>query len=182
MLNKFKILGLVTLFFGMSTGLLAQGMKGGSPQMQMNQNTGQKVTDAEIDKIIAVSLEMREDNQKAQQEMMKIIQDNGLNVQKFTQIQQAEANPKVENKASEADMQKYQKSSQEIQKLQMEMQQKAAKKLEEQGLSMQRYQQIMMKMQSSPELQQKMQQEMMKAQGGMQASPNSAPKKEMKKK
>lgn len=117
----------------------------------------QDISDADMELFASAFQEVQSVNQQVQNEMVGAIQEEGLDIQQFNQIQQATQAGGEETDISEEDMKKYQKSIEAIQKVQQEAQAKMQKAVEESGLDMQKYQQIMRAVQEDPEIQAKLQ-------------------------
>lgn len=131
---------------------------------QAQQNAGQfqpgqqggEVSDEDLQQFVAVSQQMQIINQKAQQNMIQALQDEGLEAQRYTEIQQSQQDPNQEANASDEEMVQFEAATQELQKIQIDAQQQMQEMLKAEGLTQNRYQQISMSLQSDPELQQKM--------------------------
>lgn len=129
--------------------------QGQMPMQQQGQNID--VSDEDLKKFAEIIQEVQVINQSSQQDMMKAVQDEGLDVQKFTQIQQAQQNPNKEANASDKEMKQFQSSMEQIQKIQTDSRAEIESKIEERGMSIEEYQKILSAIQQSPELQQKFQ-------------------------
>lgn len=147
-----------------------------SPQSQGQMPQGQatetpNISDEELKQFAAIAQELQVINQASQQEMMAAIEAEGMKVDRFTQIQQAQQNPSQESDATAEEMKTFDSASQKLQAVQMDAQEKMTQKLEEAGLSQEWYQQTAMAIQSNQELMmrfQQLQQGGAPAQGGMQ--------------
>jgi hypothetical protein len=117
----------------------------------------EEVTNAELEQFLVVAMHGQELNEQAQGEMVKAIEDEGLKVKRYSELQQMEQNPEIESDATQQEIQQYQKAIKVIEKKQMELQEEMVKKLGEEGLSQQRYQEINMLLQADPELQKRLQ-------------------------
>lgn len=115
------------------------------------------VSDEEIEQYAQVYSGMLEVQQSTQQEMVTVIEQEGLELQKFTEIQQAQQDPSAELEDSDEEMQKYNSISAELEKIQMAAQEKMKAKIEEKGMSITRYQELSAQVQGDPELQKKIQ-------------------------
>ncbi len=117
----------------------------------------QDISDADMELFASAFQQVQSVNQQVQNEMVGAINEEGLDIQQFNQIQQATQGGGDDADISEEDMAKYQKSIQAIQKVQQEAQAKMRMAVEESGLDMQKYQEIMRKVQEDPEIQAKLQ-------------------------
>ncbi|MFO7790118.1 MAG: DUF4168 domain-containing protein [Bacteroidales bacterium] len=134
---------------------------------QQNQPQAGDITDEELEKFASVFLT----EQEVQQDMIEIIQDEGLSVQRFQQMQQASQNPEQELDASEEEMKQYESVMASIQEIQPESQKKIQDKIKEEGLTQKRYSEINNAMQQNQELQQRFQNIMQKEQPAQSAQP-----------
>lgn len=126
--------------------------------------TTQKITDKEVQQFATAFQQIQMLNQQAQQQMIQAIQNEDMEVARFTAIQQAQQNPDQEANATDEEMQKFQKAMQQVMVVQKDVQQKMEGQITKAGLTPQRYQQIAMQIQGSEELQQRIQQELQKQQ------------------
>ncbi len=116
------------------------------------------LSDEELKQFAAIAQELQVINQASQQDMMAAIEAEGMKVDRYTQIQQAQQNPSQENNATPEEMKTFESASQKLQEVQMGAQEKMTKKLEDAGLSEEWYQQTAMAIQSNQELMMRFQQ------------------------
>ncbi|MFO7844332.1 MAG: DUF4168 domain-containing protein [Bacteroidales bacterium] len=150
----FKIKKLTSLFLTLlvsSTFVFAQ-----APQTP--QDT--EVSDKELKTFASVFQQVQALDQKAQQDMVKAVQDEGLSVERFNEILQSEEDPSQDAKPTEEEKQQYENANKQIAGIQQKAQESMQKKIQDEGLSIQRYQEIAFAVQNSPELQEKLQQHM----------------------
>lgn len=124
--------------------------------MQMPQQQKVEVNDAELTKFAEAFQKMRAANQEAQMKMMQIIKDNGMELQRFNTIHQAQQNPDKEVDMTSDEEKNYKAIVAEFQALQPTFQKKMQDIVSESGLSMERYQQLAMALRSDQELQQRL--------------------------
>lgn len=124
--------------------------------------TTQKITDKEVQQFATAFQQIQMLNQQAQQQMIQAIQNEDMEVARFTAIQQAEQDPEQEANATDEEMQKFQKAMQQVMVVQKDAQQEMEGQITKAGLTPQRYQQIAMQIQGNEELQQRIQQELQK--------------------
>ncbi|GHA25797.1 hypothetical protein GCM10007103_03810 [Salinimicrobium marinum] len=129
-----------------------------TPQLPQPQQQQQKVevSDGELQKFANAFQGIRMVNQQAQQEMMSVVEEGGMDVQKFNEIHQASMDPAVEVEASKEDLQKHQAIASELEEMQGTFQAKMEKVITDADLTLQRYEQIAMGLQSDPELQERL--------------------------
>lgn len=124
-----------------------------------------EVSDAELTKFANAYQEMQIQNQEIQQEMVKIIEDEGMDVERFSVIQQSSMDPNKEVEATDAEMKMHQNAVSKMQKLQPEMEKKASEKIAATGLTMERFEALATVIQNDQALQQRLQTILMKNQG-----------------
>ena len=128
------------------------------------QTEAKKVTDQELNKFANAYQAVQVENQKAQQEMVAMIEESGLDVEKFQKIQKAQMNPNTEVEATEKELTAHKQVMAEIQAMQPKLQSEMEGLIKKQGLTMQRYQEVAAAIQTNQELQQQLQAIMMKKQ------------------
>lgn len=126
-------------------------------QTQAPQQQGQQeeiktdFTDEELENFVEVVKVQQENEIK----MMEAIQNEGLDIDKFNEILQAKQNPEVsEESLSNEEVEKFEKASEEVIRIQQEMQAEVMQAINETGLGMETYGQIVNAYQVSPEVQQ----------------------------
>lgn len=132
-------------------------------QAPMAPQTGQtqsEISDAQLENFIAASQEMSQVQQGVQQEMIKTIQDEGLDVNKFNEMAAQKQNPNQETsmEISEEDQAAFDNAMKKVQGRQMEMQKEMELVINDNGLDMAEFQQIQRAYQQDKELQQKVNQ------------------------
>lgn len=126
------------------------------PQQQQQQPQVE-VTDAELNKFAKAFQGIRVIGQQSQQEMVKVVQGEGMKVERFSKIHEATLNPKMEVEATEEEKAQHKKIISKLEMMQGSMQEQMEKTITEAGLSLERYEQIAMGLQSDLELQQRLQ-------------------------
>ncbi len=155
MFRSKKLAGfLLTLTMMGGTAAFAQ-----TPQLPQQQQQQQKVevTDAELSKFAAAFQGIRVIGQQSQQEMMQVVQEEGMNVERFNEIHQASLDPQVEVEATTEEKAQHKSIISELEVMQASMQKQMEKVITEAGLSLERYEQIAMGLQADRELQQRLQ-------------------------
>lgn len=117
----------------------------------------QTVTDEEVKLFAAAFKEIQVLNQEAQQTMVAAIENEDMDVQRFSEIYQAMQMPDQPVEATEDELSKFESANNEVEKIQGVVQLQMEEKIREEGLSPERYQEIGMQIQNSPELQSKIQ-------------------------
>lgn len=118
-----------------------------------------KVSETELTNFANAYTEIQGVNEKAQTEMVKVIENSGMEIETFNVMYQASQNPNAPMPAevSEADNKKYEEVVVEIEKMQPVFQQKMEEAIADNNLTVERYQQVVTMLQTDPELQQKLQ-------------------------
>lgn len=128
--------------FGLSNGLYAQ-------------DENKNVSDEDLETFVVIYKEVQTENQKVQQKMVGTIQEEGLDVNRYNEINQASANPNAEVDASEEEMEIYEKVTKKVENIQLSFQEKVKTMIEEEGMSLQRYQEVYAALQKDKALQEK---------------------------
>ncbi len=116
-----------------------------------------EVSDAELEKFADVFQKMRMMNQQVQQEMMAVVTNEDLELQRFNEIHQAEMDPNKDIETTTEEDKKYKAVVAEIEVIQPKYQKKMQEVITESDLDMERYQQLAMALRSDVELQQRLQ-------------------------
>lgn len=116
------------------------------------------VSDDELKTFASAFKQVQAVDQKAQQDMVKAVQDEGLNVQRYNELLQNEEDPTQNANPSIEEKQQFESANKKIESVQNTAQQSMHKKIQDEGLSIKRYQEIAFAIQNSPKLQEKLQQ------------------------
>jgi len=134
-----------------------------APQTQQDlnqfqpQQQGGEISDEELQKFVSASQQLQVINQEAQQSMIKIVEDEGLDPQRFNEIMQAQQNPNQEANATGEELKQAEAATKGLQKIQTQAMQQMQEKISDSGLTEQKFQEISMMLQNDPELQQRFQ-------------------------
>lgn len=117
------------------------------------------VSDKELEKFVNAVEEVQKLQKSSQEKMVNAIEDEGLDANRFVQINNLQMNQQVDSsdKVSEKEMKSYNKAKKKVDKMQKEMQDKQVKAIESQGIDVERYVEIARAAQADPELRQKIQ-------------------------
>ena len=152
MLKSFKIKKLFLIMFVCgSIGLTAQEQK--------------DVSDKELSQFADAYNEAQVQGQESQQKMIAIIKEEGLEVERFQEIQEAKTNPNKESNVTDAEKEKHEIVTTKLQKLQPEMEKNAIESIESTGISIKQFESLAAKIQVDKSLQQRLQTIMEKRQG-----------------
>lgn len=142
----------VLLFFAFGSNLIfAQVTPAPEPQMQQTE-----VTDEELSEFAQAFQMMRMLNQEIQQELSGVVEDEGMEIQRFNEIHQATVDPATPVDATDEEQKQYKTITSEIEKRQVEFQQQMEEIVTEQDITFERYQEIAIQLQNHPELQQRL--------------------------
>lgn len=135
-----------------------QSLDEGLSNMQQQMPTDAGVSQEELRQFAALSQKIQIANQELQQKMMQELEKQGMEMQRFNELQQAARNPQSNVDATDEELAQFQATSQALTNIQAKAQQDIQKQIEAQGLSQERRQEINMALQNSPELQAALQQ------------------------
>jgi hypothetical protein len=144
-----KMNSLVIIFLFGVTGIFAQ-----FPQ-QPAQST--EVSDTELKQFASAYTTIQSIQEQLQNKMAFAVQNEGLDVQKFNEILNAQQDPNKEADASEEELEKFDAANKSIEQIQSQAQTDMGKVITDNKLTVPRYQEIMSAVQSDPELQTKLQ-------------------------
>ena len=117
----------------------------------------EEISDQELKQFASALQQIQVINQQAQQAMVKAVEEKGLEVQRYNEIQQAQQDPNQEAEVTEKELKQYETATQELEEIQVQIQQQMQAKIVEEGLTVNRYQEIAAVIQNDPELHQKLQ-------------------------
>ncbi len=153
MLRSKKITGfLMVLSLLFTAGAFAQ-----TQPMPQNQKVEVDVNDGELAKFAEAYQEIRMINQQAQQKMMAVVKEEGLEIQQFNKMYQASMNPNTEMEATAEQKEKYESAVQTIEGMQGQFQDQMEDAITEKGFTMERYEKLAMALQTDQEMQQRLQ-------------------------
>lgn len=133
-------------------------------QFQPNQTAPDiEVSEEELELFTEVSLIAQEIQRESQQEMLAIVDEEGLDVQTYNVIAEARFNDEIDDQidVSPEDLEKFEAASEKVEVVQREVEGEMVKAIEAEGMDMDRFMEINMALQQDQELQQRMQQMMM---------------------
>lgn len=125
----------------------------------------QDISDAELGQFADAYLKVQMQNQEAQQEMMTIIEGEGLKVERFSEIQEAAMDPKKESDATADEMKKHASAISKMEEIQPALEKKAVDNIESAGISIDRYRSLASAIQQEKDLQQRLQTILVERQG-----------------
>lgn len=138
----------------LSTTVIAQQ----EPQMQPEETTDsirEDFTEKELESFVKANEKIIQIQQESEQKIVKAIEDEGLSVERFTEILEAQQNPGKDVNASAEELQSFNKAAQVIitegQKAQMQL----LETLQQEGIDVDTYHDILYAYQQSPNVQDK---------------------------
>jgi hypothetical protein len=145
-LNKVLLLAFA---IGISGGTLSAQDFMQQPQQQV------EYSDKQIDDFVGAVAKVLPVQQEVEQKMIKEIENNGMDLNQFNQIAtQLQTSGNAEGVA-EADVKKFEKVSEEVQKIQMENQEQINKVIADAGLTPEIYQEMVQAYSRDPQLKEK---------------------------
>lgn len=156
MLHSQKIKAVLFLSLIAATPLFAQ-----VPADSQNMEQTAEVSDADLDKFTKAYQEIQLENRGAQQQIVAAIQEEGIEVKRFSEIKNAAMDPNSNVEVSEEEKAKYDRANEKLEKMQTFFKQKMDKIIVSHGLTTEKFDQIFLAVQNNKELQQKVQSLMM---------------------
>ena len=116
-------------------------------------------TDEELEKFAGAVMQVMTIQQEGQGEMIGIIEEHGMTVERFNEIMmQAQEMPLEQVEATEEEKETYLEVIEKIDEIQIGLEEELVEAIEEEGLNIEKYEEIMQEYQQNPELQQLIQQ------------------------
>ncbi|MEQ8474427.1 MAG: DUF4168 domain-containing protein [Marinoscillum sp.] len=120
---------------------------------QETQQADQDFSDDEYDQFVKINVEIIPVQQEAQGEMMEAITGEGMEVDRFQELAQAQQQGKLADTAEGTDeLAKFNKAGQKVMQTQKDVQLEIQKAINENGMSVQQFQQFSMAYQQDPEV------------------------------
>ncbi|MCH8546510.1 MAG: DUF4168 domain-containing protein [Cryomorphaceae bacterium] len=131
------------------------------------------VSEEELTAFVGIVQKLQPLGMEAQQKMLSAVQDEGLEPQRFSEIMSAQQMPEGESEVeiSPAEMDKYEKAQDAVDKIQDDVQAQMNEIIEDNGMTTNRYEEIMMVVQQDQALMQRVQEMMQPDMDGQQAPP-----------
>jgi len=129
--------------FGLSNGLFAQ-------------DENKSVSDKDLETFVVIYKEVQTENKKIQQKMVGTIQGEGMEIKRYNEINQANANPNKEIEASAEEMEAYNEVTKKVNKIRTEFQAEVKSMIDEaEDMTLEKYQKIYGELQKDKSLQKK---------------------------
>lgn len=119
-----------------------------------------EVSDDELELFIDASMNAQSVQAQSQQQMIAIVDEEGIEVSTYNEIMQAQQmGQSLEDlDLSASEIEKFESAYEQIQEVEVQMERDLTQAIEEEGMEMERFQEINMAIQQDPELQQRVQQ------------------------
>ncbi|GLB50572.1 DUF4168 domain-containing protein [Neptunitalea lumnitzerae] len=125
--------------------------------LSMTAQTTTEVSNEDLGTFADVYMAIQMENMKIQQDMVKVVEDSGLSVERFQVIQQAQVNPDATVDATEEEMKSFETVMGKLEAMQPALEAKMTQIVTANGMTIDTYQALAGKIQASTELQQKLQ-------------------------
>lgn len=149
---KIRKISLVTIVLIMFSIGSVVGQRAPIQQQQAGVQETAELSDEELRKFVGAFIEIRDVDRQAQERMNKKIAAEGLDVNRFNEVQQAIHNPNIEPDADEKELAKVEKAGQKVTEIRINAQREMQQKIRKNGLSLERYQEISMIIQGDSEV------------------------------
>jgi len=111
------------------------------------------VSNDELERFVALSQELQMMSQEVQQDMISAVEEEGLDLQRFSEMDKADRNPKEELEGTPQELASYEAASERLNTMQTEARDEMQSKLEARGFTEQRLQEINIALQRDTALQ-----------------------------
>lgn len=129
----------LSLVFSVLIGTYAIGQQSLAPQIEINED----FTDKELKEFVKINIDMIPIQEKGQEEMLKAIEKEGLEVQRFQELAQAQQAGKLtEVSGDPKEIAKFNQAGQKVLNTQQEVQLKAQEVIVKSDLSEEKFQEI----------------------------------------
>lgn len=159
-----KLTSILMMFFVFGGLPFAQAQ-----DLPMNQQPAEpiEVSDDELEEFIDVYMGVAELNQQFEMQVQQVLQEEGLEVEKFMEIQQSEqmGASREDIDATPEELEKFDAAMEAVQEMEGEFQEEIEEHVEEEGMDIDRYEEIMMGLQQDQQLMQRAQQMIQERQG-----------------
>ncbi|MFW6202954.1 MAG: DUF4168 domain-containing protein [Marinilabilia sp.] len=171
-----KVAGLFLSVLFLMGGFVHAQQQQQDPMQQQQQQEQKDYSEEEIDVFAKAVAQVLPIQQEAEQKMMKEIEDQGMELEKFNEIARQMQQGGEPEGASEEEMEKFQSISEEIQGIQMKTQEETNKIISDEGLSPAKYEEMIQAYSSNPEIKQKVDEKLGdEGQGQQQQQPQQQP-------
>jgi hypothetical protein len=113
------------------------------------------VSDQDLERFVAIYKDVQKENQELQEKFLKILEDEGMDVQRFQEIQLIKANPETKSTLPKEELEKHDELMEKVNDTQLKFQEKIPEIIKEGGMTIEKYQEIFVELQANEALQQK---------------------------
>jgi hypothetical protein len=139
--NLFSKVFSLSIAFSVVMVSYAIGQQSLPPQMEINED----FTDKELKEFVRINAEMIPVQEKGQEDMLKTIENEGMKVERFQELAQAQQAGKLtEVSGDPKEIAKFSKAGQKVLEMQQEVQSKVQEEIVKSELSEEKFQQIYM--------------------------------------
>lgn len=114
-----------------------------------------EVSDKGLNSFVKIYKDVQEANQKFQNELIEMVQSEGMDVERFQEIQGMKADPNTPVEASEKELETHEQLISDIEEAQISFQEDVTQMIKDGGMSLEKYQEIFKELQQNEELQKK---------------------------
>ncbi|MDQ3190090.1 MAG: DUF4168 domain-containing protein [Bacteroidota bacterium] len=162
MKNNIKNFSIILFSLLIFASAFAQEQKQPQQEQNLNQMLNQEqkqiktdYSDKTLSKFIEASKSIDQIQQQTEQEMIKVVEKENLNVERFNEIAQAQQNPEAELDVTEKELKSFETAVGQFQKIQEQMQSKMENAIKEKNIELDEYKEIMFAYQQNQEFQKK---------------------------
>lgn len=155
-IKKIKAVVLFVALFGGISAFAQVPQQGQQPQQQTTE-----VKTSELQEFASVYKQLEKTNNEAQEEMTKVIEDEGMTVDRYNKLRATDNNPTAKSDASDSEKKQKESIDKKFEKLAPQFQEKQMNIVKKSKLSVDRYQEIAQAINTDQDLQQKFQKMMM---------------------
>lgn len=112
-----------------------------------------EITNDELERFVALSQELQMMSQQVQQDMIAVVEEEGLDLQRFSEMDKADRNPEEELEGTPQELESYEAASERLNTMQTEAREEMQSKLQARGFTEQRLQEINVALQQDTTLQ-----------------------------
>jgi len=141
----------------LKTAIFCFMMVGAATFAQVPAQEKVEVSDAELGKIANAFKGIQKVNAQAQQEMVKIVEESGFELERFNELYEASQSPDKNVEANDEEKEKFGVVINEMQNKQTTFQKQMEEVIVKEGITLERYQQVAVVLQSDRALQQRLQ-------------------------
>lgn len=143
-----------TLTFVAAMLLMAGTVIGQGQQMQQQQAQPDDITDEELENFVTIFNQSQEIQEKSQEKLEGILEDEDMDLQRFQTIMMSQQNPQMGDSVemTEEEEETIERIQPQLMEINQESQQEFVEVIQDNGMEPQRFQQIMQAVQSDPDV------------------------------